>query len=446
MPRLGKTSGLRIIHEVLNLTGRVDGGAWIAPLLMSLKQRYDPSDMGRLTDLVYGIQRWRGWADHVISSCAKRNVTDISPPILNLLRCSVYQLTFSRRPVYAVVNESVETVKSLGNIRAVPFVNGVLRKITRSFIWDFLPESGEPEYLLSIKYSHPRWLVSKWLKNMGRTRTESVLKSNQQAPRTCLMVNLKKITRGDLQARLERDRILTEPLPNLPAGLEVIHGNPVRHLPKYRGLFYIQDAGSQMLGWLAASIAGDRVIDLCSAPGGKSFSLKNHHTPSFQVLHDVHLARLNVARGNAEELSMEKVVFVCGDGVDPPFSKESVDTVIVDAPCSGLGTLGKNPEIRWRLSEKDLLSRRELQIKLLRSALELVRSGGKVLYSTCSMEPEENEETVFTILKEKNDCKINILFGKEFNYISSFIDQKGIFRRLPDKTSSGYTGFIIAKN
>lgn len=422
----------------------MDNGAHIAPVLQSYGAQLSPSDMGRLTDILYGVQRWRGWLDHVIQSFSHRPIERSHPQVLNVLRAGIYQIVFTRRPPYAVTDEAVGYIKTGSQKNAAAYINSVLRKVTSTEDpWKLLPESGPPSLILSLKYSHPEWIVRRWLKNFGRNHTEAILKTNQNPPSVELLVNLNHTSREAIRKELEEENILTEVITEVPSALRVTHGNIVRVMERYKNRIYIQDGHAQFLGQVAASLGGRYVIDLCGAPGGKTISLLNHADPASIVVNDHSLPRLLWSRKNLNNLGYEGVKFFTSDATHSSFLACSFDTVILDAPCSGTGTLCKNPEIRWRLREEDIQTYSDDQKRLLNSALEILKPGGYLLYCTCSLEPEENEEVVLTILKERKDCKIYSFKNSELDNITYHVDKKGVLRLFPFQSPGGFSSLTI---
>ncbi|HPR63606.1 MAG TPA: transcription antitermination factor NusB [Thermoanaerobaculia bacterium] len=434
------------VREALILLRRVENGAHIAPLIDSRSGRFPPGEMGRLTDLLYGVQRWRGFCDFVVERFSSRSLSRIDAEVLDILRLAIYQLTFSLRPPYAIVDEAVETARWRAPSSGA-FINALLRKSAASCpLLELLPGTGEPAKLLSLRYSHPRWMVDRWIRTYGRFITEQILTADQTIPVLTLSVNVRQTTVNACREKLETCNVVTELHPIVPGCLTVTHGNPFHSWDKLKGLFYVQDPASLALGQLAASLGGDHVLDACGAPGGKSLALARLKHPRLHILNDVHLQRLIRARQNAAAAHESGIRFLLSRMQTPAFRRDAFDVVLLDVPCSATGTLGKNPEIKWRLSESDIKASGLLQRSLLEGAIELVRPGGWLVYSTCSLEPEENDDVVFTFLNGRNDCKLRTSLMDVPDYIIPTVDRKGVFRFFPDRTSGGFTAFIISRS
>jgi 16S rRNA (cytosine967-C5)-methyltransferase len=378
----------------------------------------DARDQSLAAEIAIGTLRWRAALDYLIERLARRSIDAIDPEVLTVLRLSAYQLVhLSRIPASAAVNDGVDLVREARKKSASGFANAVLRTIARQR--DGLPLPGRPDDAIegeqrtlalldyfSITLSHPRWLVARWLSRYGETATEAWVRfNNQEAPQT-LRANLLKISVADLAARLQQHGVATMPTKYAPHGLIVTSGNPIRTPLETEGLFTLQDEASQLVGLMLPVREGDRVLDACAAPGGKTTELAMEmHDRGLIVASDVRRRRLalleqTVRRSGARCIRLAQADFTRPAPVGPVF-----DAVLLDAPCSGLGTLRRDPDIKWKRREEDLAGLATAELRMLQHGAEAVRPGGFLLYATCSSEPEENEEIAARFLEARPDFR-----------------------------------------
>lgn len=357
----------------------------------------DPPDRALATELVYGVTRRRNTLDWIINQYASRPVTKMTPWIRNILRMGVYQLMYLERiPASAAGNEAVELAKKYGHAGTARFVNGIMREFARRREEIAFPAMDEDLVAhISLKYSHPPWLVERWLKRLGPDNTMDLCEANNRTPPLVVRANRLKVTRERLKEALEAEGVEVEESPDLPEAL-VIGGFPsLDGLDSFRqGWFSIQDESSMMVGRVVAPRPGEMVIDACSAPGGKATHLAELMGNRGKVIAaDVHEHKLPLIRDNCRRLGVTIVVPLCADGrtLGDLFPGQA-DRVLVDAPCSGLGVLRRRPDARWAKSPEVIKELSLLQRELLHGASGCVRPGGVLVYSTCTTEPEENEE------------------------------------------------------
>jgi 16S rRNA (cytosine967-C5)-methyltransferase len=392
----------KIAYEVLR---RVEAeGAYASDLLHSeLGARVKTEDAGLATELVMGVLRWRRLLDFLLERQLKKPVARLDLPVALALRIGLYQLRFLERiPARAVVNESVELVKSARKTSAATLVNAVLRRAAeeaRVPATKFGPQAAPLAERLGILHSHPTWMVERWLQRLGEEQTVALLEANNRAPR--LSCALHDVTcRDEIFAALQHAGLRFEPGNILQSAFAVSGGSPTRTESFRSGAISIQDEASQTVPLLLDTHSGDRVLDLCAAPGGKTSLLARvAGAKGIVVAADRHAHRLRAMREQFKRLGLSQVRSIELDAASPlPFGI-LFDRILVDAPCSGTGTLARHPEIRWRLNPEQLAEFHALQTSLLRSALQQLAPGGRLVYSTCSMEPEENEQVVEEALR-----------------------------------------------
>ena len=407
-------------------------------LATSRQQLADERDRALAAEIVTGTLRWQRSLDHLIEHFARRPVTRIDAEVAVILRLSLYQLLhLSRVPASAAVDDAVNLARAVRKASASGFVNAVLRNTLRQR--HRLPLPARPgdardraaalDYL-GITHSHPAWLVARWLDRYGFDAAERWVQFNNQAPSLTLRANTLRVLREEVARTLAEDDIETEPTRHAPHGLTVITGNPLRRPPE--GLFVVQDEASQLVPLVVDAKAGSRVLDLCASPGGKTTAMAADMRDTGAIVAcDVRNRRLALLQATLQTsgATCVQVVRVGAEGA-LPFAPV-FDRVLVDAPCSGLGTVRRDPDIRWRRAEADLATFAHDQIALLSRAAEAVAPGGRLVYATCSSEPEENEGVVDAFLRTHPDFAPLDLRVEGHEAVTPFIDTRGTMRTLP---------------
>jgi len=366
---------------------------------------------GLATELVYSTLRRRLTLDWVIEKFSGVKVRRIERRLLDVLRLGVLQLVFMARvPEYAAVDESVKLARATGGKKASGFANSVLRKVAARASSIPFPEreEGIVEHI-AIVHSHPRWLVGRWVERLGEDATISVCIANNAPPPMTARVNALKIDRDSLIEKMAEKEV--QAVPREEDGTIEIVNSPKRlsDLQSFReGLFYLQDISATLPGKMLAPVAGEKVLDLCTAPGGKATHvaelLGNH---GLVVACDIAEGKMSLLRENVERLGTSIVRPLVADGTEiDALLKPQFDRVLVDAPCSNTGVLRRRIEARWRLKEPDLKKLPKLQLDLLRSGCKVLKQGGVLVYSTCSIEREENQEVIGEFLRERGDFEL----------------------------------------
>jgi 16S rRNA (cytosine967-C5)-methyltransferase len=448
----------KIAYEVLR---RVEAeGAYASDLLYAeLSARVKAEDAGLATELVMGVLRWRRLLDFLLERQLKKPLARLDLAVAIALRIGLYQLRFLERiPARAAVNESVELVKSARKTSAATLVNAVLRRASneaRVPAAKFVPQDTTHADRVGILHSHPTWMVGRWLKRLGEEQTIALLDANNRAPR--LSCALHDVTRREEIFVALRNAGLRIELGNiLQSSFAVSGGSPTRTESFRAGAISIQDEASQTVPLLLDTQSGDRVLDLCAAPGGKTPPLvRAAGAKGIVVAADRHAHRLRAMREQFKRLGLTDVRLVELDAASTlPFGT-LFQRILVDAPCSGTGTLARHPEIRWRLTPEQLAVFHALQTSLLRSALQQLAPGGRLVYSTCSMEPEENEQVVEEALRStsgfRRDTGSEIARGLSGKLVpgcipESLFDRDGYFRTTPSaQETDGFFAAVINK-
>jgi len=393
----------KIAYDVLR---RVEAeGAYATDVLhLSLGAGIRTDDAALATELSLGVLRWRGLLDFLIQQALKKPVERLDLPVAIALRMGLYQLRFLERiPARAAVNESAELVKSARKSSAASLVNAVLRRLAAEAKEP--PERSLPADIslgerLSILHSHPAWLVNRWLARLGESETTSLLQSDNRTPRlTCSLHHAER--RQSILEGLRKFGLGVDTGHLLQEAFAITGGSPTRTEAFRCGDISIQDEASQAIPLLLDVQPGDRVLDLCAAPGGKTPTLaRKAGTNGLIIAADRHAHRLRAMREQFKRLNLNDVRLLALDAAaNLPFGVP-FNRILVDAPCSGTGTLARHPEIRWRLKPEQLRELHDLQVRLLVSALRQLAPAGRLVYSTCSLEPEENENVVDEALRK----------------------------------------------
>jgi 16S rRNA (cytosine967-C5)-methyltransferase len=415
-------------------------------------------DAGLATELTLGVLRWQRLLDFLIGRYLTNAAKTLDAEVRIALRLGVYQLWFLERvPAHAAVHESVELVKRARKRSAAPLVNAVLRKAakeatqlakSRSALASFLAADLPVAEQLGILYSHPTWLVERWLRNFGEDRARALLEANNRAPAmSCFVVDRGR--REDAMASLQQARCMIEPGVLLRDAWTLHGGNPAASDAVRVGWIAIQDEASQAVAHLLNVEDGNTVLDLCAAPGGKTILLALAAGHGRVIAADLHEHRVRAMKERFETAGVRNVETLILDGTQPlPFERR-FDRILVDAPCSGTGTLARHPEIRWQLRDDDLTDLHARQARLLKNALANLAPQGRLIYSTCSLEPEENEFVVKEALGGRQSQFRVVTPGSTLQRIlqegvtqASLIDPDGFFRTCT--AAHGTDGFFAA--
>ncbi|MBI3896390.1 MAG: 16S rRNA (cytosine(967)-C(5))-methyltransferase RsmB [Acidobacteria bacterium] len=354
-------------------------------------------DAALCTELVLGTLRWRGMLDFLVQQLARMPWDSLDPEVKVALRMGLYQLRFlSRMPSRAAVYETVELVKAAGKRSASGMVNAVLRRGAQADLASFRPPAMPELEWQSIELSHPAWLLERWAARYGRLAAISLASANNQPPKTSFRLRTNGQSPSEIENQLREIAVEIGPGNFLKNCWVLRKGNIVRTEPYRRGELIVQDEASQIVPYLLDVRDGHGVLDLCAAPGNKTAQLAQWAGNTGRVVAcDAYLHRLR----EMPVPGQDNVWRVALDGRQPlPFSNP-FDRVLVDAPCSGTGTLRRDPEIKWRLSLEDIRELSETQSQLLSKAAGILATGGRMVYSTCALEKEENEMVVRRFLE-----------------------------------------------
>lgn len=423
----------------------------------SQRKSLRPLDRAYITELVLGSLRWQGRLDWVIQRYSHQTPErKVEPRLLNLLRLGAYQIQFlDRVPVAAAVDESVRLAKAVfKNPKIAGYVNAVLRSIARhKGSEDFPRFTEQPGEYLTHALAHPRWMVEDWIRNFGPEIARQISLANNHPPPFTVRVNTLRASRESLQAQFQTLGIPSQPTPFSPEGL-ILGKNPflVDKALFSRGLYFVQDEASQMVAHLLTPQPGDRILDACSAPGGKSTHLAQLMKNQGLILAaDLYRQRIHLVRENCQRLGLSIVKPVNADVTrNLPFAGSFLyDRILVDAPCTGLGILHRNPETKWRRQPADARNLQRVQLDILKNVCWRLKPDGVLVYSTCTLTREENDEVVEIFLNSQKNFRLQNLKSFLPEAWHPLIDEKGFFRTYPQAVPlrEGYRldGFFAAR-
>jgi 16S rRNA (cytosine967-C5)-methyltransferase len=433
-------------------SGKADLPAAVALARLGLQ---DERDRALASEIASGVQRWRGAIDFLIAAFSKRDIARLDDDVLEILRLSVYQLLhLTRVPASAVVHDAVNLTKRAGKTSASGFVNAILRNVSRNR--NALPFPPRPsagadresalEYL-SITLSHPRWLAARWLDRFGLETAEIWLRFNNEAAPLTLRANPFRVTTEALVERLAAEDVAVRRTRFSALGLIVESGHLLRGKGLDSGWFVVQDEASQLVAMLANPRPDSHVLDACASPGGKTTAMAaTLEGRGLVVASDLRDRRIQLLRRTVQTTGAGNIAIVQADLLRPLPFNESFDLVVVDAPCSGLGTLRRDPDIKWRRTEADLTSLAAAQLTMLQSAADVVAPGGRLLYATCSSEPEENEGVIDAFLATTDGFDPLDARESGCGIPSAVIDRRGHLRTEPHRHGlEAFFGALLAR-
>lgn len=388
---------------------QVETGAFSSVLLAAEEPQLKPADRALCHELVLGVLRRQLCLDRLVQHYAKRSVESLDPAVRIALRLGLYQLRYlSRIPASAAVNESVSLVRAARLSSATSFVNAVLRRAIREAEYD--PSTGvtDPLERLAIETSHPVWLIDRWARTLGLAETEAFARANNIVPPTAFRTVIARAGEDEVLRVLRHAGAELEPSKVAEGAWRVSGAVPTLRELSESGRIYLQDEASQMVARMVGARAGDLVLDVCAAPGGKTTYIADRADDRATVIAGDRsagrLATIVESAGRQELESIKPMLLDAEEGL--PFNPGTFAKVLVDAPCSGTGTLRRNPEIRWRLMESEIPAFAGRQKQILGNASEMVKPGGRLVYSTCSIEREENEEVVEEFLAKHDGFQV----------------------------------------
>lgn len=443
-PTRTRLLALRVLERVQN------AGAYADVLLNTNLARSGLAapDRAFATDLVYGTLRWRGRIDHLLGQCLDRPLDKLEPLVASALRIGAYQLLFAERvPATAAVDESVRCIRATGAERATGFVNAVLRRLADQHETLALPDlEADPVAHLTHALSLPEWMARRWLEIFGSEGAAALARASNEAPPLTVRVNPHQASASELLDELRTRFPEAARCRYAPDGIVLgRRGNPGLDPAFVEGRFTVQDEAAQLVVALLDAQPGDRVLDTCAAPGGKATALAERVGKRGYVLAlDRNARRLDLVRRAARRLHLGRLECQVRDAAQSlsDLATEGFDRILVDAPCSGLGTLRRNPDARWRVRPGDPARLAATQLGLLRSAATALRPEGVLVYSTCTLLPEENEGVVEAFLQQSRDFVLASALEAPAS-VRSLVGADGFLRTLPHLHDTD--GFFAAR-
>lgn len=421
----------------------IERGEYLDVSLDKTLRRKTFSERGRrfLGMLVYGTVRHRILCDYVLQQHCHQSLDKLPVALLIILRMAVFQSLFCDQVTKpAMVHTSVDLAKHRTHAGLARMVNAVLRKVPERLDEITLPDA-ETDLLqyLKVRYSMPKWLVRNWVEQFDEKTAQRLCEASNESADSIIRVNTLKTTKAALQRHLEKSGSLVVDDVNLPNALRIVQGGGLPRGKSFQqGQFFVQDTASMLPALLLEPQAGDQVLDMCAAPGGKATHMAELSDGKAQIVAmDSSRRRLWKIEENVARLECPGIQIVCGDGLHPPFSG-GFDRVLVDAPCSGLGTLRRHPDLKWRMTQASIEELAETQRSLLRSAIALCKNGGIVVYSVCTFTPEETTGVVQSILSEG---AVVLEPGQEC--LETWKTTQGMYQSLP--SDGVWDGFFLTR-
>lgn len=391
------------------------------------RKNINEKDIGLISEIVYGVTTWRLTLDEIIKKYSKIKLKKISPWIINILRMGIYQIIFlDKIPKSAAVNESVNLAKRYGHSSSSNFVNAILRKVEKT---DYEELFKIEHYIdrISKTTSMPKWIVEELIKENGTKLANEICKNSNLKPNISIRVNKLKITKEELVQKLQQKGIeCREPqnkkISNVQDFLILNKVKNIENLQEFKdGLFTIQDLSAGQTAKILDPKPGDKVLDACSAPGGKTTYLAELMKNDGKIVAwDIHEHRTKLVKQNAERLGIKIIETQVKDASEYDKNlEEKFDKILLDVPCLGIGVIKRKPDIKWQRKPEDIKEITAIQRKILEKCSKYLKKGGTLVYSTCSILKEENEEIIMKFLKENNEFEtdkeniVNILPNEE---------------------------------
>lgn len=386
----------------LEILCRIEKGAYADHLLDAHRNQVTPQDRDLFQHLVLGTLTYRQKLDHILNAYLPKPIHKQKVPLRNLLRLSVYQLQFlDRVPAYAIVDEAVTLARKTQGASIAKLVNAILRGVAENRKNITYPNAQtHPIDHLSITESHPHWMIQRWIKRYGFENTQKLCQINNTTPTLTIRANPLKTTSSNLQSGLAQEGISSEAVAQHPHMLAILHPKNLFQTTAFqKGLFTVQGIGAASVIPLLDPQPHETILDVCSAPGGKTTAMAEHMQNTGHIIAvDLYPARLKTVRQNAQRLHITNIHTLAANATHLPF-QNAFDRVLLDAPCSALGILSHHPDMRWLRQPKDIAFLSQQQNALLHHAAQHVKPNGTLVYSTCTIEPEENEHVIENFLK-----------------------------------------------
>ena len=412
------------------------------------REKLNEKDIGLISEIVYGTTTWKLTLDEIIKKYSKIRLKKISSWIKNILRMGIYQIIFlDKIPKSAAVNESVNLAKRYGHKTSSNFVNAILRKIEKRDYEEFFEIENDIERI-SLTTSMPKWIVEKLLQQENMEKVEEICKASNLKAKTSIRVNTLKINRNELIKQLEEETINTK----VEKGIlkDFIYINKIKNIENLKsfkaGLFTVQDEVAGLPSLILEPKENEKILDACSAPGGKTtYVAELMKNKGYIEAWDIHEHRTKLVEENAKRLGINIIHTKVEDATKMKEENKQFDKILLDVPCLGLGVIKRKPDIKWKKTEKDLEEIKKIQIEILETCCNYLKKGGTLVYSTCSILREENEDIVNKFLEKNKNFEIEKIKTDAFeqnNYFKKYISKQGNLCIYQDTKNDG---FFIAK-
>ena len=413
------------------------------------KYKLERLDAGLVTEIVYGTIQRLNTIDYFLGKFVVKGMNKLEPWVRSLLRLSFYQMYYLERiPAHAVVNEAVNLAKKKGHQGISGMVNGILRNVLRQQAELVIPNDLNPTKRIALLHSHPEWLVSRWIGQYGEETTEQICQANNMAPHSSVRVNPMKHTVDEMMDLMQKAGLEATRSQMAPQGIVVGQGGNLAHSSWFtQGDVTIQDESSMLVAEMLNPEAGMQILDCCAAPGGKSTHLAEKMRDTGRVIAcDIHEHKEKLIRETANRLNLHSIQTIVSDALLLPnhYAEASFDAILVDAPCSGLGVIRRKPDLKWSKQERDIEAICQIQLSILEAIDPLLRPGGVLVYSTCTIEFEENQAIVAYFMKTHPQYELEALpINEQLSSIRHLEVDKGMLQILPHHFHSD--GFFIAR-
>jgi 16S rRNA (cytosine967-C5)-methyltransferase len=414
------------------------------------KYKLERLEANLTTEIVYGTIQRRNTIDYFLNRFAAKGIDKLQPWVRNLLRLSFYQLYYLERiPIHAIVNEAVNIAKRKGHKGISGMVNGILRNVERNKEQLTIPQDLPVATRISLTHSHPEWMVARWIKQFGEETTEAICRANNDASHVSVRVNAMRHNRDTFMELLRDKEFDVKPSPVSRQGLIVESGGNMAHTPWFTGGdLSIQDESSMLVAEAVDPKPGMKVLDCCAAPGGKTAHMAELMNNQGNVwANDIHPHKQKLIDEQAHRLGLDCIQTIVSDAkhLSDKFSGQTFDRILVDAPCSGLGVIRRKPDLKWSKAKEEIKQIPAVQLDILTTASRLLHSDGTLVYSTCTLEDEENQHVIEKFLANNPDFELDdsIHRNQPKEWLELFDLPAGMIRILPH--FFGSDGFFIAK-
>lgn len=413
------------------------------------RENLNEKDIGLISEIVYGVTTWKSTLDEIIKEYSKIRLKKISIWILNILRMSIYQIIFlDKIPKSAAVNEGVNLAKRYGHKSSSGFVNAILRKVTKKDYEDFF-EIKDPIEKIQKTTSMPKWIIEELLnEGLELEKVEKICKASNQRPKISIRANRLKTNPKELKEKLEQKQIKVE------EGIleDFLILNKVKNLEKLEefkeGLFTVQDEAAGLTAIVLEPKQNETILDACSSPGGKTTYIGEIVENNANILAwDIHKHRVLLVDKAAERLGIDRIKTEVKDASKYEDKyKEKFDKILLDVPCLGLGVLKRKPDIKWQKEKEDIVEISKIQWKILNTCSKYLKEGGNLVYSTCSILKEENENMIYKFLEKHPEFEIqkiilsnnNKIEKDNRNYFEKFLEKDGFLQVYQNEETDGF--------